>query len=460
MIRFLPRGNSESWEDRTDVRLTFRRGVHPPHRKELTRECPVEVVPTPERVVLPILQHLGAPCEPLVSSRDVVEAGAMVADSESFVSAPVHTPIAGKVAKIGVATLPNGRHIPTIPIKAEGEQLEGDALWDEVYGGDWSTAGLDTHAPEAIVAAVRAAGIVGMGGAAFPTHVKLTRNHDRPVHTLLVNGCECEPYLTADDRLMREAPMPVVVGAMLAARAVRAERVVVGIEDNKADAAQAIRKAAAGTGVEVVMVRTKYPQGAEKQLIRAALGPVVPTGKLPLDIGVLVQNVATVAAVARAVLRGKPLTHRIFTVTGKGVVQPKNLLIPVGISYREVLEACGGLTSDTVRVVAGGPMMGFAIGDLDTPITKASGSVLALTRDEVEQARETHCVRCGRCVDACPIKLVPSRIALASRHRKWDLARKFHALACMECGCCAHQCPASIPLVQLIRVGKAALASR
>ncbi len=447
------------WEERTDVRLTFRRGVHPPQRKELTRARPVEVVPTPQRVVIPILQHLGAPCEPVVSSRDVVEVGAVLADSESFVSAPVHTPIAGKVAKIGVATLANGRHIPTIPINADGDQVEGDALWDDVYGGDWSTVGLDAHTPQAIVAAVRAAGVVGMGGAAFPTHVKLTRNDARPIHTLLVNGCECEPYLTADDRLMRDAPLPVVVGAMLAARAAGAERVVVGIEDNKPEAAQAMRRAAAGTGVEVVVVKTKYPQGAEKQLVRAALGPVVPTGKLPLDVGVLVQNVATVAAIARAVLRGKPLTHRIFTVSGRGVAQPKNLLIPVGISYGEVLEACGGLTPDAVRVVAGGPMMGFAIGNLDTPVTKASSSVLALTRDEVEQARETHCIRCGRCVDACPIKLVPSRIALASRHRNWDLARKFHALACMECGCCAHQCPASIPLVQLIRVGKAALAN-
>jgi electron transport complex protein RnfC len=437
--------------------LTFRRGVHPPQRKELTAERPVEVVPSPAKVVIPILQHLGAPCEPVVSAKDMVEAGAVLADSESLISAPVHTPIAGKVAKIGVATLPNGRHIPTIPIKAAGEQLEGEVLWDDVYGGEWTTVGLDSHTPEEIVAAVRAAGIVGLGGAAFPTHVKLTRNDARPIHTLLVNGCECEPYLTADDRLMREAPMPVVIGAKLAARAAGAERIVVGIENNKPEAAASIRRAAARTGVEVIEVKTKYPQGAEKQLIRAALGPVVPTGKLPLDVGVLVQNVGTVAAVARAVLRGKPLTHRIFTVTGKGVVEPKNLLIPVGISYGEVIDFCGGLTPDAVRVVAGGPMMGFAIGDLDTPITKASSSVLVLTRDEVEQAPETHCIRCGRCVDACPIKLVPSRIALASRHRHWDLARKFHALACMECGCCAHQCPASIPLVQLIRVGKAAL---
>lgn len=441
------------------VRLTFPRGVRPPELKDLTQERLVEVAPVPDRVVIPLLQHLGAPCEPVVKSRDLVEAGAIIGNAESFVSAPVHTPIAGKVVKGGVCTLPNGRHILTVPVKAEGEQLEGKALWDDVFGGSWPTSGHDGYDPKAIVQAVRDAGIVGLGGAAFPTHVKLTRNTAKPIDTLVVNGCECEPYLTADDRLMRQAPLPVVVGSMLAARAAGAERIIIVVEANKPDAITAMKNAANGTGIEIATVKTKYPQGGEKQLILAALGREVPAGGLPLDIGAVVVNVATAASIARAVLRGKPLTHRILSVSGRGVVEPKNLLVPVGISYGAVLEACGGLLPEAVRVVAGGPMMGFAIGDLNTPVTKGSSGILALTRAEVEQAAETHCVRCGRCVMACPMNLVPKKIALGSRIGDWDLVRKYHALSCMECGCCAHQCPASIPLVQLIRVGKAALSA-
>jgi len=439
------------------VKLTFPRGVHPPERKELAEARLIEVIASPKKVAVPLLQHLGAPCEAVVKTRDMVETGDLLGSSEAFVSAPVHSPIAGKVIKAGVCTLPNGRHVPTVPVKADGDQLEGDALWDAILGGDWPTEGLDSHTPEAIIQAVRDAGIVGMGGAAFPTHVKLTRNDAKPIDTLLINGCECEPYLTADDQLMRQAPGPIIAGAKLAARAAGAERVIVGIETNKPDALAAIRSAAAGTGVEVMEVKTKYPQGGEKQLILATLGRTVPTGGLPLDIGVVVSNVASAAAIAGAVLRGRPLTHRVLTVTGKGIAEPKNLLVPIGITYGEILDACGGLTPDAVRVVAGGPMMGFSIGNLETPITKGSSGILALTRDEVRQAPETNCVRCGRCVDACPLNLVPTKIALASRHGDWDLAKKYHAQACMECGCCALQCPASIPLVQLIRVGKAAL---
>lgn len=441
------------------VRLTFPRGIHPPECKDLTQERLVEVIPSPDRVTIPLLQHLGAPCDPIVKSRDLVEAGALIGNSDAFVSAQIHTPIAGKVVKGGVCTLPNGRHIHTVPVKTEGDQLEGEALWDEIFGGSWPTSGLDDHAPEAIVQAVREAGVVGLGGAAFPTHVKLTRNKAKPIDTLVVNGCECEPYLTADDRLMRQAPLPVVVGSLLAARAVGAERIIIGIEANKPEAIASLKNAADGTGIEIATVKTKYPQGGEKQLILAALGRKVPSGGLPLDIGIVVVNVASAASIARAVLRGKPLTHRIVSVSGKGIVEPKNLLVPVGISYAAVLEACGGLSPDAVRVVAGGPMMGFALGDLSTPITKGSSGILALTRSEVEQAAETPCVRCGRCVMACPMNLVPTKIALGSRIGDWGLVKKYHALSCMECGCCAHECPANIPLVQLIRVGKAALSA-
>lgn len=436
---------------------SFPRGIHPDDAKDYSAAAAIEVLPPPARVEIPLLQHLGAPATAAVKPRDPVAWGAVLGTASGFVSAPVHAPLAGKVAKLGVTTLPNGRHVPVVAVAAEGEQLAGQALWEALYGGAWPTAGLAEHTPEAIVATVRDAGLVGQGGAAFPTHVKLTPNPAKPVDTLLVNGCECEPFLTADDRLMREAPAPIVAGALLAARAAGARQVVIGVEDNKPEALVALRAAAEGTGAAVKSVRTKYPQGGERQLVLSVLGRIVPTGGLPLDVGVVVVNVGTAAAIAAAVLRGRPLTHRVLTVTGPGVVRPANLLVPIGVSYREVLDFCGGLRPEAVRVLSGGPMMGMAVGDLATPVTKGTSGITVLTAREVQKAAETACVRCGRCGEACPLNLVPTRLALASRHRDWPLARRYHIQACIECGCCAYVCPASIPLTQLIRMGKAML---
>lgn len=436
---------------------TFARGVHPPGHKVFAAEAAIEVIDSPQEVRVPLLQHTGAPCVAVVKNRQSVVLGELLGKAEAFVSAPVHASIAGRVARESVATLPNGRHVAAIPLRAEGEPLSGQALREEILGGEWPKEGLDRYAPEQIVQAVRQAGVVGLGGAAFPTHVKLTRNPNRPIDTLLLNGSECEPYLTADYRLMLEAPAAIVTGALLAGRAVDAKQILVAIEDNKPAAAASLRQATAGTGIEVVVVKTKYPMGGERQLIPAVLDREVPTGGLPLDVGVVVMNVGTAAAVARAVVRGKPLTHRVVTVSGAGIAQPKNLLVPIGIAYQELIDYCGGLRPEAVRVVAGGPMMGFAIGDLSTPVTKGTSGLTILTREEVRQDEEQPCVRCGRCVDVCPLHLVPTRIALAARHRDWDLARRYHLAACMECGCCAYNCPSHIPLVQLIRMGKALL---
>jgi electron transport complex protein RnfC len=434
---------------------SFGGGVHPPERKHLSAEAAIEVVPTPKEVRIPLLQHLGAPCEPTVKARTEVSLGDVVGEAEAFVSAPVHASVAGTVARPTVATLPNGRHVRVVPIKAAEEQpLAGEALWDDLFGGDWPTDRLDQHEPREIASAARAAGLVGLGGAAFPTHVKLTRNEQKPIKLLLINGCECEPYLTSDYRLMLQAPAPVISGALLARQAVGAEQVVVCVEDNKPQAVEALRSAAKGTEIEVRVLATKYPQGGEKQLVKAAAGKEVPTGGLPLDVGIVVMNVGTAAALARAVLRRKPLTHRIVSVSGGGVREPKNLLVPIGISYGELIESAGGLTDDAARVVAGGPMMGFTLGSLDVPVTKGTSGVTVLSRHEVRKAQETTCVRCGRCVDACPLRLVPTRIALASRARNREVAERYHITACMECGCCAYVCPASVPLVQLIRLGK------
>ncbi len=434
---------------------TFAHGVHPPEHKEFSEERPIEVMPSPAKVILPLLQHVGAPSVPLVKAKDVVAMGDMISKGGGFVSAPLHAPIAGKVLKLAVATLPNARHVQVIPIKADGEQLEGQALFDAILGGDWSYEGIDRRDPQEITDAIAAGGIVGLGGAAFPTHVKYTRNDEKPVDTVLINGCECEPFLTPDYRVMLEAPRAVVAGALLVGRAAGAKSIIIGVENNKPQAVKALQAAAAGTGIQLAVLKTKYPQGSEKQLITAVLKRETPLGGLPLDIGVAVSNVGTAAAIARAVLRGKPLTHRVVSVTGAGIRQPKNLLVPIGISYRELIDFCGGLTPEAARIVSGGPMMGFAFANLDAPITKGASGITVLTNADVRKAEETACIRCGRCVDACPMGLVPTKLALASRAKDVDLTQRYHIMGCFECGCCTFTCPASIPLVQLIRTGKA-----
>ncbi len=433
----------------------FARGVHPADGKRLSEEAPIEVLPTPAEVRIPVLQHAGAPCTPVVKIKDTVAFGQLIAEAKGMISASCHSPVAGVVAKETVTTLPNARHVRVIPITPAADTLSGRALFDEILGGEWpSNDEMREHSPDAIVEAIRSAGIVGQGGAAFPTAVKFARNPQKPVDTVLVNGCECEPYLTSDYRLMLEVPAAVICGARLAARAAGADHVYIAIEDNKPAAAEALRTIARGTPVRVVEVETKYPMGGEKQTVRAVLGRTIPTGGLPLDVGVVVINAATAAAIARAVVRKGALTHRVVSVTGGAIAQPKNILAPVGATYDDLIAFCGGLKPDARRVISGGPMMGLPMGAFNIPITKGTSGIVALTEDDVRRSEETNCVRCGRCVDVCPLNLVPSRIALAARHKDWELAKRYHMQACMECGCCAFVCPASIPLVQLIRMGK------
>jgi electron transport complex protein RnfC len=436
---------------------TFPHGIHPPEHKDLSEGTRIEVLEAPAKVAVPLLQHTGAPCTPTGKPRTEVAVGDKIGDAEAFVSAPIHSPLAGKTAKPGKATLPNGRHVDAIPVKADGEQPSAEEIRERCFGCDLDALDSERYSPEEIVRGVREGGLVGLGGAAFPTHVKLSPPPEKKIDTLLVNGCECEPYLNADNRVMIEAPEAVVAGALLAGRAVGAGHILVGVEDNKPEAIRALRAACQRTNVRIVQVATKYPQGGEKQLIRSTLGRTVPTGGLPLDVGVVVMNVGTSAAVYQAVVHGRPLTHRVVSVTGRGIREPKNLLVPVGVSYSALIAACGGLTDDATRAIAGGPMMGFAVGDLEAPVTKGTSGLLVMTSQEASLREETPCVRCGRCVDVCPLNLVPTKIALAARHRDWDLARRYHMDACMECGCCAYSCPAALPLVQLIRVGKASI---
>lgn len=437
------------------AQLTFARGVHPPECKDLAEYCPIEVLPTPAKVVIPLLQHLGALCLATVKPRQEVELGDMVGEATAPVSAPVHASVRGRIGRPTTVTLPNGRHVPAIVIEAAADQpLEGDALLAEMVAGEYTTDQLGHYMPQAIRQAAHAAGLVGLGGAAFPTHIKLSPREETPIDTLLINGCECEPYLTADDQLMQVGSRPILSGALLAQIATGASRVIVAIEGNKPRAIQAMEEAIRGTAIEMCILKPTYPQGGEKQLIDAVLRREIPAGKLPLDVGVVVMNVGTAAALARAVVHGRPLTHRVVTVSGGGIRRPANVLVPVGASYRQLIEHCGGLRDSAVRIVAGGPMMGFTLGSLDAPVTKGTSGITVLSEREVRRAKETPCLRCGRCVEVCPMHLVPTKLGLAARAQNAELARRHHISACVECGCCAYVCPAQLPLVQLIRLGK------
>lgn len=435
-------------------KFTFKKGIHPPECKSYAEHQPIEVLPTPDTVRIPLLQHLGAPANIAIKPRADVSVGEKIAEAGGFISTNIHASVAGKTAREGVITLPNGRRVTTIPIKADAEQaLEGEALKAAFLGGDW-TVDLDKIDASEVSKKALEAGIVGMGGAAFPSHVKLMRNDDRPITDLVINGCECEPFLTADHRLMLESPQSIIAGALIAQHATGAKKISICIEDNKADAIQTMIEAVGDRDVTIKVMKSKYPQGGEKSLVMAAIGKAIPTGGLPLDVGVVVLNVGTVSSLARAILREMPLTHRVMTVTGPGIVNPKNLLVPIGVDYQTVIDFCGGLKDDAARIIAGGPMMGFSVTDLDVPVTKGTSGISVLTKKELRNDETTACVRCGLCVDSCPLDLVPTKLALAARFKNAEVLTRYNVDACMECGCCAYQCPANIPLVQLIRTGK------
>lgn len=434
----------------------FARGIHPPAHKETTADRPIQFLPSPPRVTLPLHQHAGTAADLAVKPRDKVQWGDLVARPQNQrISAGVHASVSGVVKPLSAVTLPNGKHASAIPIENDGSSPGGEAIWQKVYGGEWPAQLPDDLSAARIVESIAAAGIVGLGGAAFPTQIKLHPPADKPIESLLLNGCECEPCLTADDRLMREAPQAIVVGARLARLACGAREIVVAIEDNKPEAIAAMRSAAAGVNeIRIVVCPTKYPMGGERQLIPAVFGKSVPTGGYPHDIGIVVLNVGTAAAVAAAVLRQRPLTHRVITVTGGGVRNPGNLFVPLGMSLKDAIDACGGLTEDASRVIAGGPMMGFTVTDLSIPITKGTSGLTIFSRAEVDQEAATACIRCGRCLDVCPLGLMPTRIAHAVRHDQMELAIHLDLAACCECGCCAYECPARVPLVQYLRIGK------
>ncbi|MDH5491611.1 MAG: electron transport complex subunit RsxC [Myxococcales bacterium] len=423
---------------------TFRHGVHPPENKEATESLPIERVPFVREYVLPLAQHIGRPAKAVVEVKDRVERGALIAEPDGFVSTAIHAPVTGTVTAIELRPHPSGKL--ELAIVIEADPFANQRMPKTSGLGDLSD----------IVGRVQRGGLVGLGGAAFPSHVKLSLPEGKRVSFVIINGCECEPYLTCDHRVMAERPQAVVRGLQIMMEVLGAERGYLGIEANKPDAIEALRAAIRGhRGLEVVPLAVKYPQGAEKMLIDAILEREVPAGGLPLDLEIVVNNSGTAAALADLIDDGLPLIERVVTVTGPGVRRPANLLVPIGTPLMALLEHCDGLRPETRQVVLGGPMMGQAQKRLDIPILKGTSGVLALTEVNVEA--EQPCIRCGRCLEACPMFLNPSRLALLVRAEQVDALESSHQMSCFECASCSYVCPSRIPLVQLMRVGKGLL---
>ncbi|HEY0673644.1 MAG TPA: electron transport complex subunit RsxC [Longimicrobiales bacterium] len=429
---------------------TFRHGVHPPESKELTAKLPIRRMPFPAEVVLPLRQHAGKPARVIVKKGQRVERGDVVAESDGFISVPIHASAAGIVKSIELEPHPDGGMCEAVRIAVDpySAQIARTRLVPQ-----WHELGRDE-----VVRAVQQAGVVGLGGAAFPAHVKLVPPQNNPIDLLIVNAAECEPYLTSDHRVMVEYPQRVLKGIRIMMHALGVKRAVIGIEKNKPDAIETLtRILPADVDITVLPLTVKYPQGAEKMLIKALTGKEVPSGKLPATVGVVVQNVGTIACIAEVFETGLPLVERIVTVTGPGIRKPANLIIPVGTPLREVIEFCGGLTEDAAEVLFGGPMMGIPQPDLDVPVVKGTSGIVVLTQAQIARRHTMPCISCGRCLDACPVFLNPSRLGMLAQAGRTEEMQAEHLADCMLCGSCSYVCPSSIPLSQMFALSKAAL---
>ena len=432
---------------------TFRHGVHPPETKHLTERVPVRRMPFPEEIVLPLRQHAGRPARLLVKVGDHVERGDKVAEADGFVSVPIHASATGTVKDIRLCPHPDGSMAESVVIAVEkfSPQIPRPRIVPQWEG----------LSPQQVVEEVQKAGVVGLGGAAFPTHVKLLPPADIPVHTLIVNGAECEPYLTTDHRTMVEYPERVQFGIRIMMKALGVDKAVIGVEKNKPDAIARLRETLPDDlDVSVLPLTVKYPQGAEKMLIKVVTGREVPSGKLPMNVGVVVQNVGSIACIGEIFDTGYPLIERVVTVTGPGVRKPSNLLVPVGTRLRDVLEFCGGLTEDASQIVFGGPMMGAAQPDLDTPLIKGTTGVVVLTKKEARSVERYPCIHCGRCLESCPVFLNPSLLGTQAQAGRYEEMEAANLMDCMLCGCCSYVCPSHIPLSQMFALGKNMLRKR
>jgi len=426
---------------------SFGHGVHPDEHKAQTQNLSIQRVPFSGHYVFPLNQHMGAPCKPVVEIGQRVNRGQLIAEPGAFVSTALHSSVTGWVRAIEPRRYPGGKLSTAIEIEADPYATQHVENQPPI---DWQSLSI-----EAFIEHVQRAGVVGLGGAAFPTHVKYALPEGKHIEHLVVNGAECEPYLTCDHRLMLERPEVLIQGAEIVRQRLGAKRTTIGIELNKPDAIEAIRKHIhSDQPIDVVPLRVKYPQGAEKMLIKSMFGVEVPAGGLPRDVGMNVNNVGTLIAIADYFNTGMPLVERIVTVSGPGVTYPANLIVPLGTPVREVLRFCGGLKETTREVIMGGPMMGTPIASLDVPVVKGTSGLLAFTEQRASKPKEFPCVRCGRCVEACPHYLNPSRLARLSKMGRYEEMKDYYINDCVECGSCTFSCPSGIPLIQLIRVGK------
>jgi electron transport complex protein RnfC len=432
----------------------FHGGVHLPDEKHLSNTVAVAEAPISAQLVIPLQQHIGAPSRPCVAVGEHVKKGQMIGEPQGYISAPVHAPSSGVVSAIEPRPVPHpsGLSAPCIVIDTDGEDAWGE-LPEPIADFEQAEANV-------LRERVRMSGIVGMGGASFPSNVKLNPGADQPIGTLIINGAECEPYITCDDLLMRERAADIIDGVRVMLHVLAAPKCLIGIEDNKPEAIDAMRRAVAdrdlGGRIDVVAIPTLYPSGGEKQLIKILTGKEVPSHGIPAQIGIVCQNVGTAAAVADAVLRGRPLIERLVTVTGRAVRSPRNYRVRIGTPAQDLVAASGGLGEDLAKLVVGGPMMGFKIDSDAIPVTKAANCILALTAAETPDPGEPlACIRCGRCAEVCPANLLPQQLYWHARAKDLDKVQDYNLFDCIECGCCAHVCPSHIPLVQYYRYAKA-----
>jgi Na+-translocating ferredoxin:NAD+ oxidoreductase subunit C len=423
-------------------------GIHPPENK-ISSSIPIKTIAPPDVAEILLSQHLGAPSEPVVAKGDSVKVGTLIGKSSAFISSNIHSSVSGTVQKIDHVLDASGYKHSAVIIKVEGDDWE-----DIIQTGDQTQDDAILQNSE-ILEKIGEAGIVGEGGACFPTQVKYMVPKDKNVDTLIINGVECEPYLTADHRLMLEKPEEIIAGIKILKKLLKVETVIIGIESNKVDAIDLLEsKVASIDGISVYPLKVKYPQGAEKQLIKAVSGREVPGGKLPLDIGCVVNNIGTAYAVYEAVQKNKPLIERIVTVSGKNLEHPGNYLVRIGTPIRHLIEAAGGLPENTGKVISGGPMMGKALASIDAPVTKGTSGIVILDKKDARRTREYQCIRCAKCVDVCPMGLEPYVLQKNVENSFTETSENLSIMDCMECGSCSYTCPASIPLLDYIRLGK------